>query len=58
MLPPVDQLRSVAVAIAFAVARQAQADGVAPVRDETALESRIRAEVWEPVYRRYRFVPR
>lgn len=58
LLPPVDQLRWVAVAIAFAVARQAQADGVAPVRDEDVLESRIRAEVWDPVYRRYRFVPR
>ena len=57
LLPPVDQLRSVAVAIASVVARQAQQDGVAPRRDTAALHRRIRDEVWEPVYRRYRLVP-
>ncbi len=57
LLPPVDQLRSVAVAIASVVARQAQQDGVAPRRDTAALHRRIREEVWEPVYRRYRLVP-
>jgi len=51
LLPPVDQLRSVSVAVARAVARQAQLDGVAESCDEATLEQRIHAQVWEPVYR-------
>ena len=54
LLPPVDKLRSVSVAVATAVARQAQADGVADPCDEAALAARIRACVWEPRYRAYR----
>jgi len=33
------------------VAKQAQLDGVAESCDEATLEQRIRAQVWEPVYR-------
>jgi malate dehydrogenase (oxaloacetate-decarboxylating) len=36
------------------VARQAQADGVAQPCDQETLNARIRALVWEPVYRPYR----
>ena len=54
LLPPVDQLRAVSTAIALAAARQAQADGVADPCDEASLLTRIRAQVWEPVYRPYR----
>jgi len=54
LLPPVDQLRSVAPAVAKAVGLQAQADGVAPPCSEDVLTQRIAAEMWEPVYRRYR----
>ena len=54
LLPPVDQLRSVSIAVATAVARQAQADGAADPCDEAALAERIRACVWEPRYRPYR----
>ncbi len=54
LLPPVDQLRMVSVAIARAVARQAQADHVADPCDATVLEQRIAAHVWEPHYRPYR----
>ncbi len=53
LLPPVDQLREVAQAVALAVARQAQADGVAEPCDDAALVARIRAHVWEPEYRPY-----
>jgi len=53
LLPPVDQLRSVSVAVATAVARQAQADGVADPCDPSTLTKRIAAHVWEPLYRRY-----
>jgi malate dehydrogenase (oxaloacetate-decarboxylating) len=54
LLPPVDDLRAVAVAVATAVARQAADDGVAPAHDDRALAERIHATMWTPVYRRYR----
>lgn len=54
LLPPVCELRQVAFSVAVAVARQAQTDGVADVCDEAELQSRIRDQVWEPVYRPYR----
>jgi malate dehydrogenase (oxaloacetate-decarboxylating) len=53
LLPPVDQLREVALAVALAVAKQAQTDGVAEPCDERATAERIRARVWEPTYRPY-----
>jgi malate dehydrogenase (oxaloacetate-decarboxylating) len=54
LLPPVNQLRSVCVAVAKAVARQAQADGVAEACSDEALDQRVAACVWEPNYRPYR----
>jgi malate dehydrogenase (oxaloacetate-decarboxylating) len=54
LLPPVGRMRSVATAVGRAVARQAQADGVAEMRDEATLDQRIAAGVWEPLYRPYR----
>jgi malate dehydrogenase (oxaloacetate-decarboxylating) len=57
LLPPVTQLRRVSAAVAAAVARQAQTDGLAPVCDEDMLAERIRACVWEPQYRPYRKAP-
>ena len=54
LLPPVGQMRAVARAVAGAVARQAQADGVAEPSDAPALDARIAACVWEPRYGPYR----
>ncbi len=54
LLPPVNQLRAVAVAVATSVARQAQADGVAEPCSADALAERVAARVWEPRYRPYR----
>jgi malate dehydrogenase (oxaloacetate-decarboxylating) len=54
LLPPVNELRAVAFAVATAVARQAQKDGVAKPLDDAALADAIRAQIWEPVYRPYR----
>ena len=53
LLPPVDQLREVSVAVAMAVAKQAQADGVAETCDDDVLAARIAARVWAPQYRPY-----
>jgi malate dehydrogenase (oxaloacetate-decarboxylating) len=53
LLPPVDQLREVAMSVALAVAKQAQADGVAEPCDDAVMAERIRARVWEPTYRPY-----
>jgi malate dehydrogenase (oxaloacetate-decarboxylating) len=57
LLPPVSELRSVSFAVAKVVALQAMKDGVANSLDERTLESRIRANVWEPIYLPYRFNP-
>jgi malate dehydrogenase (oxaloacetate-decarboxylating) len=54
LLPPVGQMRAVSLAVAQAVARQAQADGVAPTCDAAILDARIAGSVWEPRYRPYR----
>lgn len=53
LLPPVTELRAVAVAVAKAVARQAQADRVADPCDAAELDQRITAHVWEARYRPY-----
>jgi malate dehydrogenase (oxaloacetate-decarboxylating) len=54
LLPPVTELRAVALSVAEAVARQAQADGVAEPWNAETLNACIRALVWEPVYRPYK----
>ncbi len=54
LLPPVDQLRSVSSAVAKAVARQAQVDGVADPCDATVLDKRVEACIWVPRYQPYR----
>ncbi len=54
LLPPVSELRRVAVAVALPVAQQAIADGVADAADDDTLRARIAAQIWEPLYRPYR----
>jgi malate dehydrogenase (oxaloacetate-decarboxylating) len=53
LLPPVSQMRTIAAAIGKAVARQAQADGVADGCDAAILDARVTAGMWEPRYRPY-----
>ncbi len=50
ILPPVSSLRAVSARVAFAVARQAIAEGSARVAPAD-LERAIRDAMWEPVYR-------
>ncbi|HUI84304.1 MAG TPA: NAD-dependent malic enzyme [Candidatus Binatia bacterium] len=57
LLPPVSEIRTVSFTIAKAVALQAIKDGVAAPLDGQALEARIRANIWQPVYLPYRFLP-
>jgi malate dehydrogenase (oxaloacetate-decarboxylating) len=54
LLPPVTELRDVSYHVALAVAAQAQAEGLADATDRDALEARVRAKMWTPVYRPYR----
>jgi malate dehydrogenase (oxaloacetate-decarboxylating) len=51
LLPEVAAMRQTSVAVADAVARAAAADGVAGASLDGDLRSRIRALMWEPVYR-------
>ena len=53
LLPPVQELRSVAVSIAAAVARQARAEGLCEAFDDSELDQLIARKMWEPVYRPY-----
>jgi hypothetical protein len=53
LLPPVAELRAVAVAVARAVARQARAEGQCEPCDEDALDRLIARKMWEAVYRPY-----
>jgi malate dehydrogenase (oxaloacetate-decarboxylating) len=46
-------LREVAAAVACAVARQAQLDGVADFTDAAGIEARVKDYMWEPRYRPY-----
>jgi malate dehydrogenase (oxaloacetate-decarboxylating) len=53
LLPPVTELRSVSVAVASAVARQAQQAHLAPACDETTTARRITSLVWQPEYQSF-----
>ena len=53
LLPPVRDLRSVAITIAAAIARQARAEGLCETFDDSALDGLITRKMWEPVYRPY-----
>ncbi|MCE2563417.1 NAD-dependent malic enzyme [Komagataeibacter sp. FNDCF1] len=53
LLPPVSGLRTVAMAVACAVIRQGQAEGVAPAMSDTDVEAALAAAMWRPRYRPY-----
>jgi malate dehydrogenase (oxaloacetate-decarboxylating) len=53
LLPPIGDSRKVGLVVGEAVALQAVADGVAEGGTESSLKERLRAYVWEPVYRPY-----
>jgi malate dehydrogenase (oxaloacetate-decarboxylating) len=53
LLPPLESLREVSLRVAFALGRQAEAEGLAEVKGEAFVEA-LHAKVWEPVYLPYR----
>jgi malate dehydrogenase (oxaloacetate-decarboxylating) len=53
LFPSLAKLRSVTRRLALAVAREAQAEGVASCCDEDVLQARVE-EVWTPTYVEYR----
>ncbi|MBL7232112.1 NAD-dependent malic enzyme [Komagataeibacter oboediens] len=53
LLPPVSELRTVAMAVARAVIRQGQAEGVAPQASSETLEAALKDAVWTARYRPY-----
>jgi malate dehydrogenase (oxaloacetate-decarboxylating) len=52
-LPPLVQSRELSFHVAMAVAKQAQADGLADVMSDEALAAALKAKMWEPVYADY-----
>ncbi len=58
LLPPLVELRTISFHVATAVARQAQVEGLAPPSTGDAIAAAIKAKMWEPVYSRYRRLPR
>jgi len=50
LLPAIGESRKVAMTVSEAVARQALADGVAGIEEDTSVPDRIREYVWNPVY--------
>ncbi|MBF8222656.1 NAD-dependent malic enzyme [Halomonas sp. 328] len=54
LLPALSEIREVSLAIAFDVAKQAQAEGVALRSDDETLRAAIEANFWYPRYRDYR----
>jgi malate dehydrogenase (oxaloacetate-decarboxylating) len=57
LLPAIRDLRRVAVDVAFAVARQAQDDGVAPACPHDELQARVVASQWTPEYPAFEPIP-
>lgn len=54
LLPPLESIHSVSKKIAFAVAKVAIEQGVAPERTDEAIVEAIEQHFWQPEYRRYK----
>jgi malate dehydrogenase (oxaloacetate-decarboxylating) len=54
LLPPLVELRQISFQVAFAVAKQAIAEGLAPPMTPEEITAVVRAKMWEPVYAKYR----
>jgi malate dehydrogenase (oxaloacetate-decarboxylating) len=54
LLPPLTEIRELSFHVAVAVAKRAQADGLAEPTSDAELTNAVRAKMWEPVYAKYR----
>ncbi len=54
LLPPLVDVRKLSFQVALAVARQAQAEGVADCMSDEALADAVHAKMWDPRYAPYR----
>ena len=54
LLPPLSEVKALSKAIAYAVAKQAQKDGVALGSSDEAIRDSVERNFWFPRYRRYR----
>jgi malate dehydrogenase (oxaloacetate-decarboxylating) len=54
LLPPVKDLRAVAVAVAQAVGQEARNGGLCDEMSDETIARRIAAKMWTPVYRPYK----
>ena len=54
LLPPIENMRDIAIHIATKVAFQAQQDGVAPEMSEQKVSDHIQKKFWIPEYRNYK----
>ncbi len=57
LLPPIANSRKVSLAVAQAVGAEAIAEGISDVSGEEPFLEKLRAYIWEPVYRSYERVP-
>jgi malate dehydrogenase (oxaloacetate-decarboxylating) len=55
MLPPLAKAREVSRVVAQALGKQAIAEGLSQIVNETELEEEVGANIWEPVYEPYEF---
>jgi malate dehydrogenase (oxaloacetate-decarboxylating) len=53
LLPPLIDIRALTFHVAHAVAKQAQADGLAAPMTDEAIDAAIHAKMWQPVYSAY-----
>lgn len=53
LLPPLENLQTVAMRVAYAVAQQAQKEQLCPAFDDTALQEALSALSWRPRYQPY-----
>ena len=56
LLPPIENMRDVAIQIALMVGLQAQQDGVAQVMSEGDLRERVQQRFWTPQYLGYKLI--
>lgn len=54
VLPPLEEITQVSKHIAFAVAKKAMKQKVAPMRTDERVAEKLEMQFWKPVYREYK----